>query len=121
MLKECVLMLIDDQIDDVHTLSYYFRRYGVEKIEYATNAVKGLELLRGMSAKPFMILVDYFLIPDGGHSFIKEAMKVAPFQNIRYELMTGRDLDDLQNVIALHKGAADLDLEVRKFIKGYLI
>lgn len=121
MFEDKILMLIDDEIDDVHTLSYYFKRYGVKNILYATNATKGIKEISSLKVKPDLILVDYFLIPAGGLNFIKDAMKASPYKDLRYELMTGRDLDDLEGHIALYKGADDLGLEVRNFIKEFLI
>lgn len=124
--RDKFIFIVDDQVDDIHTLSYYFKKYGLKNIQFATSVASGLKQLSELVQKPDVVLVDYYLVNEGGPHFIKEAMKVCSFDSVRFELMTGRDLDNLAPVIALHKGAVlkdgtdDLENEVVRFLKAYL-
>jgi CheY-like chemotaxis protein len=103
-MKQCGILIIDDDIDDVEILAEAFNKSGVEGVHYVHTAMQAFMYLQStdMDCLPKLIVTDYYLPGISGPEFLKDLKAMPKYRDIPVVILsTTKSEKEIENYKAL--------------------
>ncbi|HVE61716.1 MAG TPA: response regulator [Chitinophagaceae bacterium] len=83
-MKECKILIVDDDVDDVEILSDAFHHTGVDSVHYEHTAMQAFIYLESIEAAklPKLVVIDSYLPGITGAEFLADLKKMELYKDI---------------------------------------
>lgn len=103
-MKECKILIIDDDEDDIGLLSDAFLQSGVESLHYVYSAMQAFMYLEQLDHDylPKLIITDHFLPGMTGAEFLNDLKEMEKYKHIHVVVLsTNKSLKEIENYLQM--------------------